>query len=194
MEGNIPDRQEQRPTGPGTTITMENDPRLIKGHKSYGNPQIFGDKSRIYAGKFCSISDYAVFDCGFNHGSGYVSQFPFCQKLPHLEHLCDRHPVTYGDTYIRNDVWVCDRAFIRSGITIGSGAIIGYGAIVTKNVSPYSVIAGNPAKEVRKRFSDSIIERLLAMAWWDWPDAQIATIADLLMSDRVEQVLDLHYF
>lgn len=164
---------------------MQDDPRLIKGRHTYGNPRIYGDKSVIKTGNFCSISDFAVFDAGFNHNPSYISQFPFSQKLPGLEHLADRHPFSYGDTVIGNDVWIGDQAFIRSGVTIGDGAIIGYGAIITKDVRPYGIMVGNPAIETRRRFPDWAVEVLLKIKWWKWPDEKIREYAHILMSGDV---------
>ena len=79
---------------------------------------------------------------------------------------------------IGNDVWIGEGVCIVSGVKIGDGAVIGAHAVVTKNVAPYSVVAGVPAREIRKRFPDEVIEQLLELKWWDWPDAQIEVLGD----------------
>ena len=89
-----------------------------------------------------------------------------------------------GDTVVGNDVWIGAEAMIMPGIRIGDGAMIGSRSVVTKDVAPYAIVAGNPAREIRKRFSDSDIERLLDMRWWDWPLEQIeAEMATLCSGD-----------
>ncbi len=89
---------------------------------------------------------------------------------------------TKGDTKIGNDVWVGFDATIMPGITIGDGAIIGSKSVVTKDVEPYSVVGGNPAKLIRKRFSEERIAELLEMQWWDWPVEKITANLDKLTS------------
>ena len=75
---------------------------------------------------------------------------------------------TKGDTNIGNDVWIGYKAMIMAGVTIGDGAIIAARSVVTKDVAPYSIVGGNPAKEIKKRFSKEQIDKLLALKWWDW--------------------------
>ncbi|RUX91838.1 CatB-related O-acetyltransferase [Mesorhizobium sp. M7D.F.Ca.US.004.03.1.1] len=81
--------------------------------------------------------------------------------------------VVNGPTEIGNDVWIGRRAIIMPGITIGDGAVVGAGSIVTKDVAPYAIVAGNPAKLIRNRFTDDQIARLLAIRWWEWSDEKI---------------------
>ena len=168
------------------------DDRITKGDYSYGDPKLFGGKSKVVVGKFCSISNNATIDCGFQHGSSYISCFPFPQKVEGLEQFSDRTHTSKGDVIIGNDVWICDNAYIGSGVTIGDGAIIGFGAVVTKNVEPYSVIVGNPAITVKFRFSQEAIEKLLKIKWWDWTIEKIKENVDLLMSSNIESFLSNH--
>lgn len=79
-----------------------------------------------------------------------------------------------GDTAIGSDVWIGSGAWIMPGVTIAAGAIVAARSVVTRDVPPYAIVAGNPAREVRRRFDETIVDRLLAIAWWDWPVAQIA--------------------
>ncbi|NLL54785.1 MAG: CatB-related O-acetyltransferase [Clostridiales bacterium] len=79
----------------------------------------------------------------------------------------------YARTRIGNDVWIGQNALIRGGVAIGDGAVIGMGAVVTKDVGPYEVWAGNPARLIKKRFDAETIRRLQELAWWDWPEEEI---------------------
>lgn len=88
-----------------------------------------------------------------------------------------------GDVRIGNDVWVGDSAIILSGVTVGDGAVIGAGAVVTKNVPPYTIVGGVPAKKIKDRFSDKIKEQLLQIKWWDWPEEKIKANREFFMMD-----------
>ncbi|WP_378949742.1 CatB-related O-acetyltransferase [Mesorhizobium sp. ANAO-SY3R2] len=103
-----------------------------------------------------------------------VSTFPFkteiTKELPNMEGLLPSRPMQIG-----NDVWIGRRATIMPGVTVGDGAVIGTGSIVTKDVKPYEVVAGNPAKHIRFRFPREQIDQLLAIRWWEWSDQKIQT-------------------
>jgi tetrahydrodipicolinate N-succinyltransferase len=86
-------------------------------------------------------------------------------------------------------VWLCENCTILSGVTIGHGAVVANGAIVTKNVEPYAVVGGNPAKHIRWRFDEKTREALLKSAWWDWPQDEILKIAPLICSDNITNFL-----
>ena len=132
-----------------------------------------GDKLRI--GKFCMIaSDVTFIMNGANHLSDAISTYPFAIFGGDWASAMDGK--TYppkGDTVVGNDVWIGYGATIMPGVTIGDGAIIATKSVVTKDVAPYSIVGGNPAKEIRKRFSEDKIAALLELAWWDWPIEQI---------------------
>jgi tetrahydrodipicolinate N-succinyltransferase len=104
-------------------------------------------------------------------------------KLP--GRLKDGHPASKGDIVVGNDVWIATGATILSGVTIGNGAVIGAGALVSTDVRSYAVVAGNPACEVRRRFSDAEVEKLESIAWWDWTLEAILECVDLLSGDDV---------
>ncbi|MEZ4948175.1 MAG: CatB-related O-acetyltransferase [Saprospiraceae bacterium] len=128
-----------------------------------------GDK--LIIGKFCMIaSDVTFIMNGANHLSKSVSSYPFAIFGADWKDAMEgkSYPVK-GDTIIGNDVWIGYNATIMPGVKIGHGAIIASNATVTRDVAPYSIVGGNPAKEIRKRFSESEIEKLLNLAWWDWP-------------------------
>lgn len=135
-----------------------------------------GDRLRI--GAFCAFaSGIRIVMNGANHAMGGFSTFPFNIFGHGWEEGFD--PATWaaenrGDTVIGPDVWIGSEAWIMPGVTIGAGAIIAAKAVVTRDVAPYSVVAGNPAREVRRRFDDPTIARLLDIAWWDWPVDRIS--------------------
>ena len=93
-----------------------------------------------------------------------------------------------GDIVIGNDVWIGYEAVIMAGVTIGDGAIIGTRAVVTKDVPPYAIVGGVPAKPIRKRFSEDTIKMLMELRWWDWPEEKIAQNIHAIKSGYVEQL------
>ncbi len=145
------------------------------------------DVDRLIIGSFCSIGTGACFMMAGNQGhrTDWISTFPFffmSEEPAFAEAQSGYRPA--GDTVVGNDVWIGAEAMIMPGIRIGDGAMIGSRSVVTKDVAPYAIVAGNPAREIRKRFSDSDIERLLDMRWWDWPLEQIeAEMATLCSGD-----------
>ncbi len=128
-------------------------------------------------GPFCAIAHGArIFMNGGTHAMDGFSTFPFNIFGHGWEDGFD--PATWkaarkGDTQIGPDVWVGNGATIMPGVTIGAGAIIAAASVVTQDVPPYALAAGNPARIVRRRFDDATIARLLALAWWDWDAARI---------------------
>lgn len=94
-----------------------------------------------------------------------------------------------GDIVIGNDVWIGYEAVVMAGVTIGNGAIIGARAVVTKDVPPYTIVGGVPAREIRRRFSDDVIARLLELKWWDWPAERIQRNIKNIQSGRLNLLL-----
>jgi virginiamycin A acetyltransferase len=127
-----------------------------------------GDKLKI--GKFCMIaSDVSFIMNGANHLTEGVSSYPFAVFGGDWSHaMAGKTYPNRGDIVVGNDVWLGYKSVILSGVHIGDGAIVGTYSVVTKDVPPYSIVGGNPAKVIRKRFSDNDIERLQKLAWWDW--------------------------
>jgi len=130
----------------------------------------------VHIGNFCSIAEGCIFLC-HSHPANQFSTFPFSRRLamhnidfPALfEERIDRGPIRIG-----HDVWIGAHCTIMGGVTIGTGAIIATGAVVTHDVEPYAVVGGVPAKLIRKRFSDAVIQRLLDSHWWNWQLDEIA--------------------
>lgn len=137
--------------------------------------------NNVTIGKYCSIAQGVIVDGGFNHNMNFVSTFPF-NSIQGCEHLTG-HPVCKGDIVIGNDVWIGEDAIIMSGVTIGDGAVIAARSIVTKDVEPYSMVAGSSAKFKKYRFTKEQIGALLEIKWWDWPHEKIVENAPLLMGD-----------
>jgi len=126
-----------------------------------------GDK--LIIGKFCMIASNVTFIMnGANHLSNSISAYPFAIFGKDWQHAMEEknYPIK-GNTVIGNDVWIGYNATIMPGVTIGDGAIIASNATVTKDVLPYSIVGGNPAQLIRKRFSDKEIAKLLELKWWN---------------------------
>lgn len=141
-----------------------------------------GDK--LIIGKFCQIASGVTFIMnGANHLQDSISTYPFAIFGADWKNAMEgKSYPSKGDTRIGNDVWIGFDATIMPGISIGDGAIIGSKSVVTKDVPPYTIVGGNPTKEIRKRFSEAQIEELLQLKWWDWPLEKITEQLDWLSS------------
>lgn len=147
-----------------------------------------GDK--LIIGKFCQIADGVEFVMnGANHQMNAVSTFPFYtlegwdMNAPAMSDL----PLK-GDTVIGNDVWIGQNAVILPGVHIGDGAIIGTNSVVGSDVAPYTIVVGNPAKVLRKRFDDELIELMLQLKWWDKSIDEINELIPVLTCSDLESV------
>ena len=167
-----------------------NDPMLFEKNNVLYHYPINHDKLQI--GKFCSIA------CGVkflfnsaNHTLSSLSTYPF--PLFFEEWGLEKKDVTNawdnkGDIVIGNDVWIGYEAVILAGVTIGDGAIIGTRAVVTKDVPPYTIVGGVPAKPIKKRFSEETISALLEIQWWNWSEERIARNIGAIQSGNIEQL------
>ena len=147
-----------------------------------------GDK--LIIGKFCMIaSDVTFIMNGANHLVDAASCYPFAIFGNDWQHAMDNRKYPFkGDTVIGNDVWIGYRATIMPGIKIGDGSVIATNSTVTKDVEPYSIVGGNPAKEIRKRFSADAIASLLELKWWDWPIETITRNVHRLTSNDIKEL------
>lgn len=167
-----------------------NDPTEFEKNNVLYHYPINGD--RLIIGKFCSIACGAKFLFNSaNHSLTSLSTYPF--PIFFEEWGLERAQVTRawdhkGDIVIGNDVWIGYEAVILAGVTVGDGAIIGARAVVTKDVPPYTIVGGVPAKPIRKRFPDDTIAALFALRWWDWPEERIAGCLDAIQSGQIDQI------
>ena len=167
-----------------------NDPRDFEKNNVLYHYPINGDKLKV--GKFCSIACGAKFlFTSANHKMHSISTYPF--PIFFEEWGLDVANITSawdnkGDIVIGNDVWIGYEAIVLSGVTIGDGAIIGTRAVVTKDVPPYTIVGGIPAKPIRKRFSDEVISKLLELQWWNWPENRIKENIDVIQSGRIKDL------
>lgn len=167
-----------------------NDPTLFEKNNVLYHYPINHDKLQI--GKFCSIACGAKFLFNSaNHTLSSLSTYPF--PLFFEEWGLEKKDITNawdnkGDIVIGNDVWIGYEAVILAGVTIGDGAIIGTRAVVTKDVPPYTIVGGVPAKSIKKRFSEETISALLEIQWWNWSEERIARNIGAIQSGNVEQL------
>lgn len=150
---------------------------------------------RLVVGKFCSIACGARFlFTSANHTMRSLSTYTF--PIFFEEWDLDVKDITEawdnkGDIVIGNDVWIGYEAVILSGVTIGDGAIIGARAVVTKEVPPYTIVGGVPAKPIRKRFDENMISELLRLRWWDWSEEKIKQNFSAIQDGRIEMLKQL---
>lgn len=146
---------------------------------------------QLVIGKFCMIASGVTFIMnGANHLTDAISTYPFAIFGNGWEHAMQgKEYPSKGNTVIGNDVWIGYNATIMPGVQIGDGAIIASNSTVTKDVEPYAIVGGNPAKEIKKRFSDEDIEKLLKLKWWDWEMEKITQHLHHLTDNNIG---DLH--
>ncbi|CAN1485820.1 WbbJ Acetyltransferase (isoleucine patch superfamily) [Flavobacteriaceae bacterium] len=162
---------------------VENFEKNVKYHFDF-----VGDK--LIIGKFCMIaSDVKFIMNGANHLTNAVTTYPFAIFGHGWEDAMEgkQYPQK-GDIHIGNDVWIGYNATIMAGVTIGDGAIIATNATVIKDVAPYSIVGGNPATEIKKRFSVDVIERLLKIKWWNWDIEKITRNVQNLTDLDIEKL------
>lgn len=165
-----------------------NDPREFEKNNVLYHYPINHD--RLIIGKFCSIACGAkfIFNCA-NHTLKSLSTYTFPLFFEEWDLPKSEVATAWdnkGDIVIGNDVWIGYDAVIMAGVTIGDGAIIGTRAVVVKDVEPYSIVGGIPAKEIRKRFSPDIIARLRKLQWWNWPPEKIQSIIQYIQNGNIE--------
>ncbi|WP_247654650.1 CatB-related O-acetyltransferase [Microvirga sp. HBU67558] len=160
------------------------------GEHTYGIPTVltWGEGTTLRIGKYNSIADDVTIFLGGNHRTDWVTTYPFNVLDPVAEHI-KGHPHSRGDVIIGNDVWLGRGCMIMSGVTIGDGACVAANAVVTRDVAPYTIVGGNPARMIRKRFTDAQIEHLLQIEWWNWPQEKIVTVYEQLLSPGIDHFI-----
>jgi len=143
---------------------------------------------RLVIGRYCALATGVVFVMnGGNHRTAGISTYPF----PIFERWRGRWAgefdfPTRGDTVVGNDVWMGHDALVMPGVTIGDGAILATRSVVTSDVPPYAVVGGNPARVIRMRFDETTVERLVRIAWWDWPAERVSRAIPLISQADVD--------
>lgn len=169
------------------------DPTAFERNNVLFNWPEFGD--HLIIGRFCSIASGVKFIMGSaNRRLSSVTAYPFhvfgglwAECTPsHLSQLPFK-----GDTVVGNDVWLGRECVVMPGVTIGDGAILAAHSVVAKDVEPYTVVGGNPARPIKKRFSQELIDLLLRLRWWDFPPEQLANFLPALCSENLEEVRDM---
>lgn len=177
------------------TILLQNNPRYQQwdiGDYTYGRPKVvyFGGDANLKIGKFCSIAEDVVIIANSSNRISLVTTYPFnafFDKAATIEASFPKNSITIG-----HDVWIGVGATILPGVSVGNGAIIGANSIITKDVPAYAIVAGNPAKVLRKRFSEQIIDQLEEIKWWDWPIEKIEQEFGDLLSPNGEYFVQKH--
>lgn len=166
------------------------DPTAFEQNNVLFNWPEFGDKLTI--GKFCALASGVKFIMGpANHRVSSVSTYPFAvfggawaaNIPPHLAQLPSK-----GDIVIGNDVWIGRESVIMPGVSIGDGAIVAAYSLVAKDVPPYTVVGGNPAQQIKKRFDDELAALLGRLNWWDFPPEKLLEFVPVLCSDDLPRV------
>ena len=168
---------------------------MVFGKYSYGHPKLRWDTpgAEVKIGSFCSFGENVIIYLG--NGSGHdiknVSTYPFGEIHKSVfPNVVNKSKNTNGNVTIGNDVWIGDDVTIMSGVTIGDGVVIAANSHVVNNAAPYSIIGGNPAKEIKLRFTKDQIEKLLEIRWWDWADEKINENISYICSEKIEEFIN----
>lgn len=164
---------------------VENFEKNVKYHFDF-----VGDK--LVIGKFCMIaSDVKFIMNGANHLTNAISSYPFAIFGKGWGKAMDGKSYPQkGDINIGNDVWIGYNATIMGGVTVGDGAIIATNSTVVRDVEPYSIVGGNPAAEIKKRFSEDIIAKLLKLKWWNWEIEKITENVQSLAGNDIRKLIE----
>jgi acetyltransferase-like isoleucine patch superfamily enzyme len=157
------------------------------GDYTYGKPKIYAESKLFKLGKFCSIADGVTIYAGGEHNYNWVSTYNFYSKFK-----CKVCTTSKGEVIIGNDVWLADGVLVLSGVTIGDGAVVAARSVVTKDVKPYEIVGGNPAKHIKYRFSESQIDSLLKIKWWNWDIEKIKSNFNLILSPNIDEFILKH--
>ena len=163
-------------------------PEYTIGHGSYCDNLSVSDwdeGTTLNIGSYCSISSNVQIFLGGHHRTDWVSTYPFPAFVPTAKHIKD-YGGTNGDVIIGSDVWICANVTILSGVTVGHGAVLAGSSVVTRDVAPYSVVAGNPARHIKYRFSDEIVQKFLEVKWWNWPVEEVIENPDIFCTDSID--------
>lgn len=166
------------------------------GDYTYGKPIVirWGNEGNLIVGKYCSISENVTFFLSSNHRIDWVTTYPFTSlKIQKVLQWFKPQPyiLSRGNTVVENDVWIGYGSTILEGVKICNGAIIAAESVVTKDVSPYEIVGGNPATHIKYRFSQEVINSLLKIKWWDWDIKKIKDNTELMKNTA--KFIKVHY-
>ncbi|RAZ30718.1 CatB-related O-acetyltransferase [Microbacterium sp. SMR1] len=158
--------------------------RITVGDHSYGTPDVRvfeGDNNtRLHIGRYCSISSDATFLLGGGHPTDRISTYPIRLRMLLPGAGRDGFPSSRGDIIVEDGAWVGHEALIMSGVRIGRGAVVGARAVVTRDVPPYTIVVGNPARVVRARIDEEAQTEAEASRWWEQPASEVAASVEKL--------------
>lgn len=167
----------------GSRARLIRDGIVTIGEGTYGRPEVpyfKGDTAKVRIGRYCSISAGVTLIPGGNHPLDWVSTYPLRIRYRLPGAGSDGHPMTKGDIEIGNDVWIGRSATILSGVRVGDGAVVAAHALVTRDVPPYGIVGGNPAKLIGWRFEEHERDALWRIRWWNWDkETVLARVAEL---------------
>lgn len=170
---------------------------LLTGKHSYGIEHIsirsWGEGAHLFIGSFCSIAGNQTIFLGGNHRTDWATTFPFGhifnETFPAGQINGLGHPTAKGHVIIENDVWIGEGCTIMSGIRIGSGSVIAAKSVVVKDVVPFTIVGGSPARQIKERFPQHITKQLLEIKWWEKSDEEINNIVPLLQQQPNDETL-----
>ncbi len=171
--------RKMNPNNQTTSANMFDTSLVFVDDYSYGGLNVvsFSNQNKLKIGKFCSIAENVVFLLNGEHYTNHLSTYPFKVRMLNEQ----SESFGKGDIVLEDDVWIGYGSIILSGVRIGKGSIIAAGSIVTKDVEPYSVVGGNPAKLIKKRFSDNVINKLMKFDY------------SLINKDNIRNIIDVMY-
>jgi len=168
----------------------------VFGKYTYGNPEMCWTSPNVnlMVGNFCSIAkDVKVYlGNGCGHRTDYVTTYPFGHIHQNIFNVKGCGHTTQGNVIIGSDVWIGENVIIMSGVHIGDGVVIANNSHVVKNVEPYAIIGGNPAKTIKYRFTQEQIQQLLKIKWWEWDDSKINSNIQLIYNNNIDVFIEQH--
>ena len=167
---------------------------VVAGIGTYGFPEVHPfifDDVRLIVGNYCSLANSATFLLGGEHSLDRTTTFPFRIRFGLTDAGTDGFPKPTGNTVLGSDVWVGARALILSGCRIGHGAVVAGGAVVTRDVPPYAVVGGNPARVLGFRLTEEQRRALLRIEWWNWPEERVRRMVPFLSGPDVDAFIAL---
>lgn len=175
------------------TLDFFKEKKYCIGEFTYGKPKILfeNEESNLILGKYCSIAEDVTVFLGGNHRVDWVTTYPFNILNKDFANI-EKHSATKGNVEIGNDVWIGFKSTILSGVKIADGAVIAACSVVTKDIGPYEIWGGNPARFIKNRFTDNQIQKLLEIQWWNWDDNKVRNNMTGLCSENIEEFLLKH--